>query len=68
MSKVIRFSKPARRATASAPTTPELGPERTVRTGCCSAVSNEMMPPLLCVMCGGVAMPRAVNRGRRLAR
>jgi len=49
MSKVMMSCAPASRAVTWAPTTPVLGPDNTVRTGSCAAVSNPITPPFDCV-------------------
>ncbi len=68
MSNVMMFGNPAADPRYAAPTTPVLGPERTVRTGKASAVGNGMMPPLLCVTCGTTWRPSSARLPRRRAR
>ena len=45
MSNAIACSKPARRATSPAPTTPPAGPDTRIVAGCAAASSTEATPP-----------------------
>ena len=68
MSKVISLSKPMRRASAWAPTTPAAGPDSMMCIGRAAAASAVIRPPLDCMISSGPRTPMPSRPVRRVAR
>ena len=59
MSVVMMFGQPISRPRNADPVTPDTGPESSVSKGESIALSIEIEPPALCVICSGCAYPDA---------
>jgi hypothetical protein len=68
MSNVISRSRPIRRASAWAPTTPAAGPDSMMCMGLAAAAASVIRPPLDCMISSGARAPIASRPARKVAR